>query len=350
MASNDHPSADHLAEFPGAGEPLALDPQVSDFFQKFPEAAFARGDLAQLRRGYVQARLALQAAPPALAQVRDLAMPGPGGPLALRLYRPLSFEGKVLDGALPCLLYCHGGGFVLGDLESHDPLCRALATQGQCVVLAVDYRRAPEHRFPAAVEDAAAALQWAASQAAALGIDPARLAIGGDSAGGNLAAVTAITARERKLALALQLLLYPVTDLAHDLPSHTRFASGYRLTHADLLWFREQYLADAGQQADWRASPLRAPDLRGLAPAFVITAGHDPLLDEGVNYARRLHEAGVGVTHECFTGMIHGFALMTAHLAAGHHAIYRAGQALRSAFGLAQLPHAPRPPRAGRPA
>lgn len=348
-----HPdvTADHRAHpadalHGNAAEPQRLDPQVHEFLQQYPEAAFSTGDLARMREAYVRSRRELQAAPAALAAVEDRTIAGPGGPLPLRIYRPLQ---GTQAGPLPCLLYAHGGGFVLGNLESHDPLCRSLAAQGQCAVVAVDYRLAPEHRFPAAVEDVHAALRWVAETGQTHGFDTGRIAVGGDSAGGNLAAVSALLAREQGLALALQLLFYPVTDLHHHLPSHTLYGSGYRLGHANLLWYREQYLADARQMDDWRASPLRAADLGGLPPAFVITAGFDPLCDEGRRYAERLHEAGISVTHECFRGMIHGFMLMNAHLAAGHHALHRAGQALRSAFGRVRLPNSPRPSGAPAP-
>jgi acetyl esterase len=267
----------------------------------------------------------------------------------LRLYKPFSLTGEQPAEVLPCLVYFHGGGFTLGDLDSHDGLCRALSHQGQCALVAVDYRLAPENPFPAAVEDAIAAVQWVRSQAHALGLDGARLAVGGDSAGGALAAVVAIALRNQSPALAMQLLLYPVTDMAHELPSHDRLAQGYGLTREALLWFRANYLTDLSQVADWRVSPLRADPARlaGLPPACVITAGFDPLLDEGRRYAERLQAAGVPLTYECFGGMIHGFMLMTAHVAAGRHAIYRAGQSLRATFGMT-VPHLPTSARTAR--
>ena len=321
-----------------AGAACVLDPQVRKLLESQtarPLPSYASLGTDEARRSYRESRLLLQAPPVTVAEVRDMLAPARGGQLPLRLYRPLSFGGEPLAGPLPCLVFFHGGGFVLGDLDSHDRLCRALCQQGQCALIAVDYRCAPEHRFPSAADDALAAVHWVRSQSLALGLDGARIAVGGDSAGGALAAVTAIALRDQASQLALQLLLYPITDMAHELPSHQRLAQGYGLTRESLLWFRAQYLPDPALAADWRASPLRAADHAGLAPACVITAGFDPLLDEGRMYAERLLQAGVAVTYECFSGAVHGFMLMTGQVAAGRHAIYRAGQALRSAFGNA---------------
>lgn len=333
---------------PGADESHALDPQVRTLLES-PAARslpfYASLGAAAARQAYRESRLLLQASPVAMAEVTDILAPAACGPLRLRLYKPLSFKGEPLAGPVPCLVYFHGGGFVLGDLESHDRLCRSLAQQGQCALVAVDYRLAPEHRFPAAADDAIAAVHWVRSQAGKLGLDGERVAVGGDSAGGTLAAVAAIALRGQEVPLALQLLLYPITDMGHELPSHHRLAEGYGLTRESLLWFRAQYLPDLAMASDWRASPLRAADHAGLAPACVITAGFDPLLDEGRMYADRLLGSGVAVTYECFFGVVHGFMLMTAHVAAGRHAIQRAGQALRTAFG--NLPPHRSPPSRG---
>lgn len=317
---------------PGPPSQHPLDPQARDFLQQQAGRVFPRENMAQARLAYRQSRIASQVATAALVEVSELVAAGAQGGVRARLYRPRSLRDAAPDAPQPCLVYFHGGGFVLGDLDSHDPLCRALATQGQCVVLAIDYRLAPEHRFPCAAEDALAVLPWLRAQAASLGIDARRLAVGGDSAGGCLAAVAALGERDAGRPLCLQLLFYPVTDLAHELPSHAGLGQGNGLTHADLLWYRSQYLADPAQYRDWRASPLRAESHAGLPPTFIVTAGYDPLLDEGRVYAERLLQAGVTVTHECFRGMIHGFLLLSAHLAAAHHAIHRAGQALRAAF------------------
>lgn len=328
-----------------------IDPQVRVLLERWAresQPAYASMTPEEARRVYRESRLRLQAEPARMASVESLVAVGTADAaaqrIAIRLYRPLapsqstygSAHGK--DALFPCLVFFHGGGWTLGDLDSHDALCRALAQAGQCAVAAVDYRLAPEHRFPAAVDDAIAATRWIASSAAALGIDAARLAVGGDSAGGTLAAAVALALRGSNVRLALQLLFYPATDMAHDLPSHQRLAEGpegYGLTRTSLLWFRANYLGSPASErdlADWRASPLRAADFAGLPPASIVTAGFDPLLDEGRAYAERLHAAGVPLRYECFNGMIHGFLLMSRELAASRHAIQRAGQALREAF------------------
>jgi len=212
---------------------------------------------------------------------------------------------------LPALVFFHGGGWVIGDLETHDVVCRQVTAEAGVSVIAVDYRVAPEHKFPAAVDDAWAATRWIVAHAGELGIDAARIAVGGDSAGGNLAAVVALLARDAGAPrIGLQILTYPVTDLVSESQSYTDLADGYMLTRDSMRWFRAQYLAKEADAADWRVSPLRAPSLAGLPPALVITAGYDPLRDEGEAYARRLREAGVSVDAVCFGGMIHGFVPM----------------------------------------
>mgnify|MGYP001477513991 CR=1 FL=1 len=214
-----------------------------------------------------------------------------------------------------------GGGWGIGDLVSHDDLCRDLAAQAHCAVLAVDYRLAPEHRFPAAADDAIAATRWASEHAAELGIDPTRLAVGGDSAGGNLAAVSALAARDAGIPLAAQLLIYPVTDMAHlEGESYTACGEGYGLTAAAMAWFRDHYLADAAAAQDWRVSPLLASDLSRLPPALVVTAEFDVLRSEGEAYARRLAEAGVPTELARYDGMIHGFVSMAGVLDVGRQA------------------------------
>lgn len=322
-----------------ADEPGRLDPQLRQLLEQAGESdasAPANEGLEAMRRAYRQSRIALQVESAGVADAADLQVQTASGSLRLRLYRPRPFSPHPLPRRLPCLVYFHGGGFVLGDLDSHDRLCRLIAYQGQCAVAAVDYRLAPEHRFPAAVDDALAAVRWIHAQAAELGLEGSLLAVGGDSAGGALAAVTALGLRGQAPALALQLLFYPITDMAHELPSHQRFSEGFGLTRQSLLWLRDHYLgAQPGKMAldDWRVSPLRAGDLAGLPPACILVAGLDPLRDEGRAYAARLAQAGVPVTYEYFSGAIHGFALMSASAAVARHAIYRAGQALRNAFG-----------------
>lgn len=242
--------------------------------------------------------------PPRPAAVQPLTLPGPAGPLGARLYRPLHAQGPLAG-----LLYLHGGGFVVGNLDSHDRVCRRIADEAGCAVLALDYRRAPEARFPAAVEDCAAGLRHLITQAAALGLDPTRLAVGGDSAGGNLAAVAARLCTPTGAApLRAQLLLYPATDFRCDSASMSQFAEGFYLTAAQVRWFRDTYLGPGEHDLDdWRLSPLRLPTLEGLPPAIVVTAGLDPLRDEGRAFAARLQAGGVPVRHVELPGLVHGF-------------------------------------------
>ncbi|AZH25737.1 alpha/beta hydrolase [Haloplanus aerogenes] len=242
--------------------------------------------------------------------VRDLSIPGPDGPettLDVRAYTP----GEVPEGdndARPVFVYFHGGGWVRGDLDTHDGFCRLLAQAADCVVLSVDYRRAPEHPFPTPVYDAYAATAWAAEYADIVGGDPDRIAVGGDSAGGNLAAAVTLLARERDgPAIDHQVLIYPVTDHDFGTDSYAENAEGYLLSRASMQWYWDRYLADDLDGANPYASPLRAPDLSDLPSATVVTAGYDPLRDEGAAYADRLREAGVSVTHAEYPGMVHVF-------------------------------------------
>lgn len=242
---------------------------------------------------------------PVVDLVEERTIPSSAGRLRVRIYRPAA------DRPLPVLVWLHGGGWVVGSLDSHDPVCRHLAAETPSVVVAPAYRLAPEHPFPAGLDDAWAAVAWVSAHAAALGGDPHRLAVGGDSAGGNLAAVTARRARDRGLPLALQVLSYPVTDCAFDTASYSEHADGLNLTRAKMEWYWAQYLGGAdGTHED--ASPLRAARLGGVAPALVQTAGHDPLRSEAEAYAAQLAEAGVPVTLTPYPTMIHGFLRMPA--------------------------------------
>lgn len=282
---------------------------------------------AAARVQYGTQRRVMQPEPEVVAACRDLDADG----IRLRYY-----EGQ---GAQPgnCLLFCHGGGWVVGDLDSHDGVCRQLANLAACRVIAVEYRLAPEHRFPAAVDDAAAALRWVAGHAAALCVDPARIAVGGDSAGGNLAAVLALMGRDGAVpAPCFQMLIYPVTDLAADSAGYDRFTSGVTLTADAMRWFRDHYvgapgMAGAEDARDWRASPLRA-DLAGVAPAFILTAGYDPLCDEGIAYARRLDAAGVQTSHLHMPTQVHGFLTMGRVIQASGTALEIASAMLRQAW------------------
>lgn len=291
------------------------------------------------RRLYRDGRRVLAPDPMPIAEARDLTAPGPHGPVPLRLYRP-----EAAARPLPALVYFHGGGWVIGDIETHDGVCRHLANAARCAVLSVDYRLGPEHRFPAAVDDAFAATRWVAGQAEALGLDPRRLAVGGDSAGGNLAAVVSLLARDAgSPPLCCQLLFYPATDLGMSFPSQERFAEGYLLTRANQLWFHGHYLRGPEDREDWRASPFKARSLEGLPPAYVLTAGFDPLRDEGEAYARRLVEAGVRVTSRRFPGQIHGFLTMGRIIAASAAALDEAGVILAHAFAGGGQAAAPAP-------
>ena len=285
--------------------------------------------VAEARRFYRDRRAITQPEPPPVGEVRDLQADGPHGAIPLRLYRPATGG----TGPLPVLVYFHGGGWVIGDLDTHDVVCRTLCAGSGCAVVAVDYRMGPEHRFPAAVDDTHAAVRGVRAQAAALGLDGTRLALGGDSAGGNLAAVTAIGMRLAGEAPArLQLLIYPATDMRAVAPSHTANGQGYVLTSDSIAWFRGHYIADAAQWADWRASPLLADDLSHLPPTLVLTAGFDPLRDEGRQYADALSAAGVATQYVCFERQIHGFITMGRVIDEAHTALDLCAAALRRAL------------------
>lgn len=263
-----------------------------------------------------------------VTDVQNRTIPGPAGEIPVRIYRP---EG---EGPFPVLVFFHGGGWVICSLDTHDGTCRQLANRAGCVVVSVDYRLAPEHTFPAAPDDCYAATVWAVEHAAELGGDPARVAIGGDSAGGNLTAVVAQMARDRGAPpLVFQLLVYPVTDRDFETPSMQENAEGYLLGREDMRWFWGHYLADDADARNPYAAPLQADDLAGLPPALVITAEYDPLRDEGEAYGKRLQEAGVPTTVSRYDGMFHGFFGMTEMLDRAKDAVDEATVALRQAFG-----------------
>jgi acetyl esterase len=278
-------------------------------------------DLASIRAGGGQ--------PEPVHEVVDLVIPGPGGDLPLRVYRPRA------DRPLPALLYFFGGGWVLGTIDTADGVSRSLANSAGVLVVVVGYRLAPEHPFPAAVEDCWAALRWVSDNAGEIGADSARLAVGGDSAGGNLAAGVALRARAEGLVLAGQLLVYPNTDQLADDESMRTCDDRYLFNHHSVAWYRQHYLADPDDAADPLASPLRAETLSGLPPALVITAEYDPLRDQGEAYARRLADDGVKVELSRYPGMAHGFFTMTGTVDASRTALAQAGSAVASWFGLA---------------
>jgi acetyl esterase len=307
---------------------MALDPQMQAVVDALASlnlspmwtltAAEARAQSKAMRR---------PVAAPALAKVEDRTIPGPAGEIPVRVYTPPG------DGPFGGLVYFHGGGWVIGDLESHDPICRFLADGAGCVVVSVDYRLAPEHRFPAAVDDCWAATRWVAEHADELGIDRGRLAVGGDSAGGNLAAVVAQLARDNGgPPLVFQLLVYPVTDADFSRASYTENAEAQILPTVLMHWFWDEYAPDAAERQDPRAAPMRARRLDGLPPALVITAEYDPLRDEGEAYARRMEEAGVPVTLTRYDGVLHAFFTMPGTLQKADEAIAQACGALRTAL------------------
>jgi acetyl esterase len=277
-----------------------------------PQAALAiqrAGDLptnlspAELRIAYERQRLTLLPEKPAVAMTYQFSIPSEYGPIPARFYRATRDERPC-----PLLVYFHGGGFMLGTLALYDTACRRLAVAGDCAVLSVDYRLAPETQFPGAVLDAYAATRWASDNAGLLNIAPEKIAVGGDSAGGNLAAVVAQMAQDSKaFSVALQVLIYPMTDQSREYPSYQRNASGYMLTTAALHWFMDNYIPDASDRKDPRASPMLRESLKGLPAALVISAEFDPLVDENEAYADRLKAAGVACDYVCFAGMIHPF-------------------------------------------
>jgi len=304
--------------------------QVCDLIVASGRPPFETLSPAEARQAYLASRPILQPDPPPVAEVRALEAEGPAGAIPLRFYRGRDAAPGRLQ---PALIYFHGGGWVIGDLESHDQVCRALANAVPCIVVAVDYRLAPEHKFPAAAEDAIAATRWIAANADKLGIDAGRLAVGGDSAGGNLAAVVCLAARDGGgPSLVHQLLVYPGTDMGLGWPSVARHAQQLPLTRAAMQWFIAHYLRGAADEADWRASPLKATSHRGLPPALVMTAAFDPLCDEGEAYAKALAAAGVPVRHECFAGQIHGFLTMGRIVSDSGRAIEMGAAALRQTF------------------
>lgn len=266
--------------------------------------------------------------PPTVADVREGTLPGPAGPVSYRLYRP-----RTVGGPLPVLVYFHGGGWAIGSLDTHDVPCRILALEADCAVLSVDYRLAPEHRYPAAREDAVAAYQWTRAHGAGLGLDPRRVAVGGDSAGGNLAALVCLEARRERLPLPdFQLLIYPGVDLSRSHASHRTFSEGYILDDATMEWFLDQYVPTRGPVRDPRCSPLFEPHLGGLPPALVVTAGFDPLRDEGEAYARKLEQAGTPARLVCEEALIHGFVNMLGVIRAADRAVRQLAHPLRQAL------------------
>ena len=281
------------------------------------------------RRIYRDTRAVLAPPSPDVSESRLVLAPGPATAVMMRAYRP---RGVAKDEVLPALVYFHGGGFVIGDPDTHDVLCRQLANGSRCAVFSVDYRLAPEDRFPAAVDDCVAATRFVAQNAKELLVDPRRIAVGGDSAGGNLAAVVALVAREAGAPkICFQLLIYPATDLRVVHPSHQRNGEGYLLTKHTIQYFMDHYRPNGN---DWRASPLLAKSLAKLPPAYLLTAGFDPLVDEGREYAERLAKEGNEVAYREYPDMIHGFILFGGVVDTANEAVAECCTKLRNAFEL----------------
>jgi acetyl esterase len=312
---------------------MALDPELTETLARANARPFDwRGPVEQVRRGFWRQMHKLEADGPVLLEIRPLEISGAAGPLKARLYVPHA-AGIVSPG----LVFFHGGGFTVGDLDSHEMLCRRLAEAARIRVLSVAYRLAPEHRFPAAPDDCEAAVRWAFTHAEDIGFDPARIAVGGDSAGGNLAAVVAQgLKRAGGPRLAGQMLLYPCTQFLKMTPSQLKFREGYMLTQAAQDYFVSMYLGAPENRFDPRASPLLADDLAGLPPALVVTAGFDPLKDEGKAYADKLAACGVVTTYTDYADQLHGFFNMTAVSRRAREAIGECGRWLSRTLGHAQ--------------
>ena len=307
------------------GTPVALDPQAKVILDFMAESGFTfEGKTPEeLREGM---GLTAMPSPIELASITDRTIPGPAGEIPVRIYRPST------DAGLPVTVFFHGGGWVVGDLESHDHCCRVIAAKADCVVVAIDYRLAPEAKFPAAIDDAWAATEWVATHGDELNVDASRLAVAGDSAGGNLAAVVANISRDHEhVEIIQQALIYPVTDGTCDRPSMTENAEGYLLSRNAMDWFHEHYTVTVEDLSDPRYSPIFS-DLAGAPPAVVVTAGFDPLRDQGNAYAAKLVEAGVDVDHMEYAGMFHGFFSMDAGLNVALEAQDQVAAALKDAF------------------
>lgn len=281
----------------------------------------------EARASYRSRRAFTQPDAPEVFKVEDKLVSANGVSVPVRVYHPLAAPSL---STLPGLLYLHGGGWTIGDLDTHDVLCRSLCLQAGIVVVAVDYRMGPEHKFPAAYDDSVAAFNWTVAQAASLGIDASRIAIGGDSAGGNLAAAACLGLRGQSVQPAFQLLIYPATIMWQDTPSYHANGKGYMLTKESIAYYTENYLRNREDAKDWRASPQLADSHAGLPPAFVMTAGFDPLRDEGLMYADALSKAGVSSQYICFERQIHGFITMGRVMQEANTAVSLCASALKA--------------------
>jgi len=307
-------------------QPVPLDAELKAAIEADPERLYLL-PLDEFRAASLQRFVKTPTLSEPVKAVENRSVAGPDGQIPIRIFRPEGF------GPFPVLVFFHGGGWVVGTLDTHDDVCRALGHRSGCVVVSVDYRRAPECKYPAAVDDCYGAVQWLVKNAAAFNGNPQQLAVCGDSAGGNLAAAVAIRARDQGLrGLALQVLIYPVTNYGFDTASYHENAEGYGLTRDAMRFFWESYLANADQGAEPYASPLRAPNLAGVAPALILTAQFDPLRDDGEAYAARLHRAGVAVRLTRYLDMNHGFILCGAMFQSADCALQEIADALKEAF------------------
>ena len=314
---------------------MPLDPQIMQVMEQVAALGLPAAHTVSPAEARANAKLRPRAPGPEVAKVEDRNIPGPNGDVPVRIYTP---EG---DGPFPILAWYHGGGWVVGDLESADGSARNLCVGGQCVVVSVDYRLAPETKFPGPAEDCWAATTWAVDNASSFNGDPTRLAVGGDSAGGNLAAAMSLMAADRGgPEIAFQLLVYPVTDADLNSVSYGENGEGYSLTKATMQWYWDHYLSGGEDAANPYAAPHQANSLAGQPPALVITAEYDPLRDEGEAYAKRLQEAGVAATSTRYDGVIHGFFSMGAVVDKGQQAVDEASAALRKAFSRSGAPSA----------
>ena len=307
----------------------ALTPRMADVVERMTRArhpALNTLTADEARASYEKGAGVLEVPKPALARIEDFTIAARDGfLLPARLYAPS-------DAALPVLMYFHGGGFTIGSIATHDTLCRVLSSRSGCAVVSLDYRLAPAHKFPTASDDAWDAMQFLSREAKSLGLDGSRIAVGGDSAGGTLAAVCAVMARDAGISVALQMLFYPCTTAHQDTPSHARYACGPLLDEPLISWFFDQYVRTRADRDDWRFAPLNADDVEGVAPAWIGLAEADPLLDEGIAYADKLRAAGVPVDLEIYRGVIHEFIKMGRAVPEALQAHADAARALREAL------------------
>jgi len=310
---------------------MTLDPQakwVLDIAEQAQAPLFEEMSPTDAKAAYEERALKLCFKDVPIGKSEDLEISGPHGPIPIRIYQP---EGS--NGTLPVLVYYHGGGWVIGSRNSHDALCRQISNQGRFLIVSVDYRMGPEAKFPAAVDDSIAAMNWVSENIGQYGGDDKKIAVSGDSAGGNLSAVVCIAASLNQCPMPIfQWLIYPATDMFIETNSHKEFSEGYFLTQNLMNWFQDQYLSSPADKNDWRASPIRAKSLNSVPPALVQTAGFDPLKDEGKAYADRMASEGVQVTYTDYPGMIHGFINLGGAINTAQTAIDEGVAALKQAF------------------